>query len=341
VVDEGVASFVSLARPWLADPTLGVTWQKNQNERPCISCNQACLDHIFKNQRATCLVNPVACYELERSLPLYSPKLRHQKVAVVGGGVAGLSCAETLLKRGFQVDLYEKNSELGGQFKLASLIPSKERMNEVIQHYRESLQALGGRILLNQDFEGIEGDLYHHVILATGVKPRTLDSLAQSPKVFLYSEWIPKVKTEKNLLILGGGGIAFDVAHQFYEQVPEAQVTMLTRSRGKWGNTLGKTTGWILRDSLKRKGIRHLRGVEVLGMDKELGLKVRIDQKESYLKADAYVLYVGQNSDNLLAQKLSLKGISYSVIGGAREASELDAKRSILEGFECARNLVI
>ena len=108
ILAAGEADLVSMARPLLADPAFVA---KAMDERAdeintCIACNQACLDHVFANQRASCLVNPRACHETELVL---MPTLRKQTVAVVGAGPAGLAAAVSAAERGFAVTLFEKS----------------------------------------------------------------------------------------------------------------------------------------------------------------------------------------------------------------------------------------
>src|SRR5690606_16643976 len=125
IIAAGQADMISMARPFLADPQFVKKARLNQSQaiNICIACNQACLDHVFKNQRASCLVNPKACYETEY---LTKPTTQKKNIAVVGAGMAGLSCSTTLAERGHQVTLFEQADKIGGQFNYALEIPGKE-----------------------------------------------------------------------------------------------------------------------------------------------------------------------------------------------------------------------
>ena len=103
-----------MARPLLADPDFVKKAAEGRalDINTCIACNQACLDHVFKQQRATCLVNPRACYETEL---VFEPTLVPKRLAVVGGGAAGMSFASYAAERGHLVTLFEAEAELGGQ----------------------------------------------------------------------------------------------------------------------------------------------------------------------------------------------------------------------------------
>ncbi|MDF5425598.1 FAD-dependent oxidoreductase, partial [Vibrio parahaemolyticus] len=113
ILSSGHADMVSMARPFLADPyfVAKAEQEKAQLINTCIGCNQACLDNVFKGKRASCLVNPLACYETEI---VVEPAFKKKNIAVVGAGPAGLACATTLAERGHKVDLFEKNDRIGG-----------------------------------------------------------------------------------------------------------------------------------------------------------------------------------------------------------------------------------
>ena len=138
ILAAGEADLVSMARPLLADPAFVA---KAMDERAdeintCIACNQACLDHVFSNERASCLVNPRACHETELVL---TPTMRKQTVAVVGAGPAGLAAATSAAERGFAVTLFEKSPELGGQFRLAMAVPGKEDFADTLRYFTRRL----------------------------------------------------------------------------------------------------------------------------------------------------------------------------------------------------------
>jgi len=230
ILARGDADMVSLARPFLADPefVLKASQGRADEINTCIGCNQACLDHVFKNKRASCLVNPLACYETEL---LIKPAVLKQKIAVVGAGPAGLACATTAASRGFDVTLYESASEIGGQFNLAKTIPGKEEFHETLRYYRKQLELRKVKVKLNQhvsaqellqaggaDEVGREGQAgqggFDHVVIATGVIPRKPKIKGiEHPKVVSYIDVLRgKVQVGKSVAIIGAGGIGFDVA---------------------------------------------------------------------------------------------------------------------------------
>ena len=171
ILAAGEADLVSMARPLLADPAFVA---KAMDERAdeintCIACNQACLDHVFANQRASCLVNPRACHETELVL---MPTLRKQTVAVVGAGPAGLAAATSAAERGFAVTLFEKAPELGGQFRLAMAVPGKEDFADTLRYFTRRLEVLGVDVRLGTAASADDLAGFDQVIVATGVEPR-------------------------------------------------------------------------------------------------------------------------------------------------------------------------
>src|SRR5699024_2370463 len=134
VLERGDADMVSMARPFLAD----AEWVNKARERraeeinTCIACNQACLDHVFENKKASCLVNPRAGHETEL---IIRPAAQRKRVAVVGAGPAGLAAATTAAERGHKVVLVAAMDRIGGQFNMAQRIPGKEEFVETLRYF--------------------------------------------------------------------------------------------------------------------------------------------------------------------------------------------------------------
>ncbi len=215
IIASGQADMVQMARPFLADSEWVNKAYHNQANliNTCIGCNQACLDHTFSGERASCLVNPLACHESEYSI---KPAKKPKKVIVVGAGVAGLSAAVTAASRGHQVSLYEAKPFIGGQFNMAKVIPGKEEFFETIRYFREQIATLGIDLHLNTmvDKAFLDAQVADHIIIATGVVPREIDITGRSlPQVMSYSELLTGAKVAgERVAVLGAGGIGFDVA---------------------------------------------------------------------------------------------------------------------------------
>ncbi|MEM8528122.1 MAG: NADPH-dependent 2,4-dienoyl-CoA reductase [Bacteroidota bacterium] len=374
IIADGHANMVSLARPFLADSDFVLKAQENRADEinTCIACNQACLDHTFNRQICSCLVNPRACHETELS---YLPTDRPKKIAVIGAGPAGLSAATVAAQRGHEVHLYEASDKIGGQFNMAKLIPGKEEFYETLRYFNKQILLTGVFLHLNTraDAELLSGLGFDEVILATGVNARKINlEGGDHPKVLNYIDVLLHQKpVGKSVAIIGAGGIGFDVAEylthegkssaldteQFMEEwgvdmdyaeagaLQEAEVHespreiyLLKRSKGKHGKYLGKTTGWIHRASLKKKGVNMLGMVTYEKVD-DAGLHISIGDKKDILPVDNVVICAGQEPFRALFEPLQANGVNVHLIGGADEAKELDAKRAIKQGAELAAKL--
>lgn len=376
IVQEGIADMVSMARPFLADPFLvqKIQEKKDSEINTCIACNQACLDHIFKNKMCSCLVNPKACHETE----FKSKKTNSKKVLVVGAGPAGLAFSVEAASLGHQVTLIERGSDIGGQFNLAKVIPGKEEFHETIRYFKTMIEKYNIDLRLNTsiDLEQLQDNYrdYDEYVFSTGVVPRIPQIKGiENKKVISYPDAIKAPeKIGKRVAIIGAGGIGFDTAEmllhepspktdqvqEFFDQwgidseykqrgaikpkvkpEPKREIFLLQRKTSKHGKTLGKTTGWIHRQSLKDHKVQMLGGVQYKEITDQ-GLVIEVEQKERLLEVDHIILCSGQYSDNKLYSdsKAILKKNTH-LIGGAKLAQEIDAKRAINEGVRLAHSL--
>lgn len=381
VLARGDADMVSMARPFLADADFVAKAAAGRRDEinTCIACNQACLDHTFRNRLCSCLVNPRACHETELVI---RPAPAKRRIAVIGAGPAGLAAATTLAERGHRVHLYEAGPRIGGQFLMAMRIPGKEEFAETLRYYARRLETTGVELHLNTrvDAAMLRAQPLNDVVLATGVAPRDPRIPGQDhPKVLGYIDVLLHRKpVGRKVAIIGAGGIGFDVAEYLAtgadlghaspsqdlaawlrewgvadpEQArggvaparpepPAREVFLLQRKPGKHGASLGKTTGWIHRAALKMKNVEMLSGVnyERIG---DAGLAISFGEGRrdgTVLEVDTIVLCAGQEPMRDLRTPIEALGMTVHLIGGAREAGELDAKRAIDQGTRLAASI--
>ncbi|GGH00530.1 2,4-dienoyl-CoA reductase [Polaribacter pacificus] len=376
VLAEGDADMISMARPFLADPMWVQKAQDNKADEinTCIACNQACLDHVFKQQVASCLVNPRACHETELQ---YLPTEKPKKIAVIGAGPAGLSAATIAAQRGHAVSLFDADSKIGGQFNMAKQIPGKEEFYETIRYFNKQIELHGVQMHLNTKVtvDTLLAADFDEIVLATGIKPRMpgIDGITHK-KVLNYIDVLKHHKpVGKRVAVIGAGGIGFDIceylAHEgestslnidawlkewgidktlqarsgtegVLEEVAESprEIYMFKRSKGKFGKNLGKTTGWIHRATLKKKKVHFVGEVNYTKID-DIGLHYTQGEENKVLAVDTIVVCAGQQPFKDLYQPLIDQGKLVHVIGGADVASELDAKRAINQGARLAASL--
>jgi 2,4-dienoyl-CoA reductase (NADPH2) len=366
VLARGDADLVSMARPFLADPELVAKAAAGRASEinTCIACNQGCLDEIFSGRLCSCLVNPRACCETE--LPV-THAAQPRKIAVVGAGPAGLAYACTAAERGHRVTLLEAAEEIGGQFNLARRIPGKEEFGETLRYFRARLARLEVDVRLGHraTAEELAGGGYDRVVLATGIRPRDPGIPgSEHSKVMGYADAIlGRRPVGRRVVIVGAGGIGFDVAELLtqpagedpercfhrewgidpayarrgglvFEPGPLASarhVTLLQRKPTHMGAGLAKTTGWIRRTLLQRRGVTMIPGVTYERID-DTGLHVRVDGEARVIEADTIVICAGQEPRRELLASLQAAGIAATLIGGADVAAELDAMRAIAQG---------
>jgi 2,4-dienoyl-CoA reductase (NADPH2) len=372
VLADGCADMVSMARPFLADPDWVVKAEEGREDEinTCIACNQACLDHIFRNKRCSCLVNPQACHETE--LKIFPVRAR-KRVAVVGAGPAGLAAATTAADRGHDVVLFEKSDRIGGQFNMAKEIPGKEEFEETLRYFRVRIEKTG--VDLRLETEATRSDLadFDEVILATGVLPREIDLPGIDHEMVLsYVDVLErKAPVGERVAIIGAGGIGFDVAEYLAHEgtppsldneafmeawgvdmthstrgalqpaehpEPARKITLCQRSSGKLGAGLGKTTGWIHRASLKNFDVEMLAECQYDRIS-DRGLHLTVRGEARILEVDNVIICAGQVPFRELQQPLESSGATVHLIGGADVAAELDAKRAIDQGTRLAARL--
>jgi 2,4-dienoyl-CoA reductase (NADPH2) len=378
ILADGCADMVSLARPLLADPGFVAKAKAGRSSdiNTCIACNQACLDHTFQLKIASCLVNPRAGHETELVLQRAPARKRY---AVVGAGPAGLAASTTLAERGHEVHLFDAAAQIGGQFNMAKKIPGKEEFSETLRYFGRRIEQAGVTLHLNTraTAEALVAGRFDAVLLATGVVARDPKIPGQDgPNVLSYIDVLLHGKPAgERVAVVGAGGIGFDVAeflvtpagHSPTLNLPEwlaewgvadpatvrggvvraqpappaRRVTLLQRKAGKLGRGLGKTTGWIHRAALQMKQVEMIGGVNYERIGPQ-GLFVTYGEKRQdgqLIECDTVVLCAGQEPLRELEAPLRAAGVAVHLIGGAHEASELDAKRAIDQGTRLAASL--
>ncbi|WP_180037337.1 NADPH-dependent 2,4-dienoyl-CoA reductase [Acinetobacter sp. YH16052] len=372
VLASGDADMISMARPMLADSEFVLKAEQGRSDEinTCIGCNQACLDHIFSMKIATCLVNPRACYETEL---IFKETNVAKNIAVIGAGPAGLSFAVYAANRGHQVTVFEAAAQIGGQFNIAKTIPGKEEFYETLRYFKRQIE-LQPRIKLQLNhkasLEELAQSSFDDIVVATGVTPRQLEIPGiDHAKVLSYLDVLKERKpVGQRVAIIGAGGIGFDTAEflshegesgsinpeKFYDEwgidteyenvgglkaanveKPQREIYLLQRKAASVGASLGKTTGWIHRTGLKHRDVKMIAGANYEKIDDQ-GLHIVVNDKPAVLEVDHVIICAGQESYTAMFDELKAAGKNVHLIGGAKEAGELDAKRAIRQGAELA-----
>ncbi|SIS66568.1 oxidoreductase [Phaeovulum vinaykumarii] len=372
ILAAGQADLISMARPLLAEPEFVAKLRQGREAEiaPCIACNQACLDHTFSGRIASCLVNPAAAHEDElRPEPAAHPK----RIAVVGAGPAGAMAAITAAGRGHAVTLFERTDRVGGLLNLARAVPGKEEFGPLLDWLSHMLAVTGVDLRLGVQAGAADLAGFDTVIVATGTAPRRPDIPADpgAVPVLDYAQVLAGAPVGGTVAILGAGGVGFDVAE--YLSHPEGPVTpevfcaewgvgdpaetpgglaparprpspraitLMQRKPEKPGRGLGKTTGWIHRATLAARGVKMLGGCSYRRITAQ-GVEIERDGTVETVPAETVVICAGQEPVGLaLPEALAPpEGGAVHVVGGARDASALDAKRAIDEAVRLALTL--
>jgi 2,4-dienoyl-CoA reductase (NADPH2) len=267
--------------------------------------------------------------------------------------------------------LYERNDRIGGQFRLAMQIPGKEEFRETIRYFANRIDTTGVNLQLSTEATFDMLNEYDEVVMASGVEPRkvAIEGIDNPEKVVDYQTLIKeKTPVGEKIAIVGAGGIGVDVAtmltepnghnlddwlhewgidkkiehpgglYPYPDSLSDKTVWVLQRRAGRVGKGPGKTTGWIHKRTLEKRGVNLMGGVNYDKID-EQGLHITFKGKEQLLEADKVVICAGQESVRPFEDKWHDLGEKLHVIGGADHAGELDAVRAIRQGVELAVKL--
>ena len=225
-IADGRIDMMGMGRPLLADPELGRKFKEGREEdvRPCISCHFGCLARIFQidyekmaTKDISCALNPRCGMENHYNI---TPAETKKKIAVVGGGIAGMEAARVAALRGHDVDLYEKTDTLGGVFVAAAAFDFKDDDRRLLDWYRKQMKDTGVNVLLNTEFKPENRSAYDEVFVATGAKERKLNTPGFDSEKVRYAVDVLQNQNikDQNVVIVGGGltgcELAYDLARK-------------------------------------------------------------------------------------------------------------------------------
>lgn len=228
VVKNGYADLIAMGRQSIADPHFPNKTAANQLDEitPCIACLQGCVGNMFCGQPIECLVNPFVGYESH----LEDKTLITKNVIVIGGGVGGMYAALGLAKKGHSVSLYEKNSVLGGQMRLAAVPPGKGDITNMVRNYialceKYKVNIHLGKEIKNEDIKSLNPDV---LIIATGANPLHPNIEGIQNTVDAIDVLDGTKQCGQNVLVIGGGLVGCETAdylgeHGFNVTVVEAK----------------------------------------------------------------------------------------------------------------------
>ena len=365
LLETGYCDMIGMGRGLIADPYLPQKAQEGREDEiiSCIACGQGCFDHVFLLKSIECMVNPEAGHELDGPIEKAD---KAKKVAVVGGGPAGMSAALALNKRGHDVTLFEKEGELGGQLYLAAAPQGREEFANLIFDYETQLAVANVEVVLDHEVtvSELKDGGYDTVVLATGAKP-IMPPIPGADGDNVIQAWdylSGNVDAQGKVVIVGGGAVGVETAldlaevgtlpadtikflliHDVEEPAELKRLAIhgtnkvtLVEMLPKIGKDIGKSTRWTMVGDLSRYGVDVLKNSKVLEINSE-GVVIQNKDGKKTLPADVVVMAVGSQSYNPLQKELEDSGIDVHVLGDAgKVALAFDAVHS---GYKIGRSI--
>jgi len=332
IIKDGKADFVALGRPLLADPDLPNKLRQGRSEdvRSCLYCN-----NCLTRRLPSCSVNP-SLYRDANFIP--KPAKQSKKVMVVGAGLAGMQAAVLLAQRGHQVSLYERESELGGQWNIASAMPGKENFASFTDYLRRLLDKHRVPITVSTEMtkEKVLEAKPDAIVVATGAIPQVLNVPGSTGPNVVQAIDIIKGETEAKgkVVIIGGRFIGMELAVWLSEQGKEVSLVTRTRLGGKAG--VERFTYRALTRRLIELRVPLYLYASVMEIT-ENGVVIGLGEEVFLLKADTVILAVGSEPVNKLAQELEGTVPEVYTIGDCNEPR--DAASATFEAAKVALSI--
>lgn len=367
IVAEGNADFIAMARPFIADPELAnkATQGKYDEIRPCIACNQGCLDRIMVHTAVGCLCNAEAGREFELlqglALPSQIKSSQSEKILVIGAGVGGLEYARVAVMRGHCVTIWEQNDQPGGQIEVASAPPGRFDFVYLAKYLVRACEKLGVQIRYHKKatkkniLEQVKAGAFDRVVIATGASP-IHPNISNEEGATVVQGWEvlkKKAIVGSRVIIVGAGAVGVETALMLAEvgtinaktlrhlmiyqaEKPEELYHLLTHGSKhitlvemskSIGKDIGVTSRWSMLTRLKQLNVEVLKLTKVVSIKKD-GVLVEKPEGQELISADTVVFAVGSRSNNILYEELNGIIDKLSLIGDASKPRRiLDAIR--------------
>lgn len=335
VLETGKADFINLARPLLCDPELPNKMKEGRLEeiRPCLSCNQGCVDYLLGGQPIKCMINPLTGRESDVDMtPVKAPK----QVLVIGGGPGGMEAARVAAMRGHRVILCEQSGQLGGQMNDACLPPHKGEIKAYIDYQIRVLGELGVDIRYNTtmtaaDVKAVSAD---EVILATGSNPIDLKIPgSDGENVVSAHQALHGAPVGNRVAVIGGGLVGCETAEYLFEQGKDVTIIEMKPD-------IASDMGLVNKMSMKSQyghvdGFQAVTNSTLKSIQKD-GVTVERDGKEEAITGiETVVMAVGSTPNNALEKELEAAGIAYHKVGDCVKAPR-QILHAVHEAFDIA-----
>ncbi len=335
VIESGMADIVALGRPLLADPDWGekIAAGKGCDIRRCISCNKGCTDAIQNRQFISCVLNAENGCETTRSI---TPAEQKKKVAVLGGGPAGLEAARVVALRGHDVTLFEKTTSLGGQLNIACIPPRKEEMRRATQDLIHAVCNAGVKLRLAaaptaQELKNAGFEAVINAVGARSAAPR-ITGIDNVNVVDAWKVLAGEQQVYGTVAVIGGGMVGCETAEYLAARGCKVSVIeMMDKIAAGESSTILPT----LMENYKTYGVAQYPGHKVKEFDLNSVLCENKDGEEVKINCDYIVLAMGARSNEFDTSALDAANIPVYVIGDAA-GKAADISNAIRTGYDTA-----
>ena len=338
VIESGMADMVAVGRPLLADPDWGtkIAAGKACDIRRCISCNKGCTDAIQNRQFLSCVLNAENGYENTRSI---QPAAQKKKIAVLGGGPAGLEAARVAALRGHDVTLFEKTTSLGGQLNIACVPPRKEEMRRAAQDLIHAVCNAGVHLCMGQTrtAEQLKDAGFEAVINAVGAHSAA-PRIPGIDRVNVADAWKVLAGEQQvygTVAVIGGGMVGCETAEYLAARGCKVSVIeMMDKIAAGESTTILPT----LLENYKTYGVEQYPSHKVKEFRMDAVVCENKDGAEVTIPCDYIVLAMGARSNEFDAAALETAGIPVYAIGDAA-GKAADISNAIRTGYDTACQL--
>ncbi len=328
IFKEYKGNFVAIGRPLVADPDFAGKYlgEVEGNVRPCLACSEGCLGGVKSGKGLGCMVNPLVGkedFELK-------PATQSKNIAVVGGGLAGMTAAVTLKKRGHNPTLFEKD-KLGGQFNLAYLPPHKASLKKLVDYLVAELDSYKIPVIKKAP-EVQELNNFDEIIIATGSKPAIPP--IEGLKEYFWAEVLQdeNIPENKNVVVIGGGLIGIEVAAKLIDKNNKVYIVEMLEEIARGMEMIEKA---LTVKTLKAKDVNIFLNTMVKRIEDDKVFIENENMKQTLEDIDLIVLATGMKSYNPYADDIA--GENVYLVGDAAKVGK--AQNAIADAFFLANEI--
>lgn len=338
-IAEGKIDAAVIGRQAIADPdyTRCVMEGRPEDIRTCIGCNQGCIWGYFCTGRVGCAVNPLVGREAEEEI---SPASEKKKVAVVGGGIAGMEAARICALRGHDVALFEKTEELGGNLIPAGAHDFKLEIGSLVGYYRHQMETLPVDLRMNTEatpelLKSLHPDV---ILLAVGSRPvmPPVQGIDHPKTVSGVDALLGRKPVGQRIVIIGGGLVGCEIAYGYAKEGRDVTIVEALPEIMSTGNMPGMNKSMLL-DAFEHYGTTVLTNTRLKAVTDEGSIVTMADGTEKTVLADTVIMSVGYRKLPSMAEALKDTGAQIVEIGDGRQVGNV--LTSVRDAFEAAWSL--